>query len=156
MLNITTLDRPQTFFECYEDGVEVFKDKPLYIANGLMDGIEIEADLPRNYPGKKLSIPNMMVWIEDEVLYYLHYEERVSSKRLIPLRPTHAGNCKRSVHVEAVVTRCENTSRLLDWEKFFVPILQNYMVRMAQGGYPGRYRRMVWKIGIACSYLLHI
>ena len=63
MLNITTLNRPQTFFKCYEDGVEVFKDKPLYIANSLMDGIEMEADLPRNHPDKKLSILNMMVWI---------------------------------------------------------------------------------------------
>ena len=55
---------------------------------------------------------------------------------LIPFRSAHAGNCKRLVHVEAVVTRCENTSGLLDWEKFFVPILQDYMVRMAQDGYP--------------------
>ena len=47
------------------------------------------------------------------------------------------------VHVEAVVTRCENTSRLLDWDKYFVPILQDYMVRMAQDGYPEGYRRMV-------------
>ena len=50
-------------FKCYEDRVEVFKDKPLYIANGLMDGIEMEADLRRNHPDKKLSILNMMVWI---------------------------------------------------------------------------------------------
>ena len=98
----------------------------------------------------------MKCWLEDGVLYYQHYEKPISSKRLIPYRSAHASNCKRSVHVEAVVTRCENTSRLLDWEKFFVPILQNYVVRMAQGGYPEGYRRMVWKIGIACSYLLHI
>ena len=37
MLNITSLNRPQTFFKCYGDGVEVFKYIPLYIADGLMD-----------------------------------------------------------------------------------------------------------------------
>ena len=47
------------------------------------------------------------------------------------------------------MTRCENTSRLLDWEKFFVPILQDYMVRMAQDGYPEDYRRSVLKQGLA-------
>ena len=71
-----------------EEGVEAFKDKLLHIANGLMDGIEMEADLPRNHPNKKLPILNMMVWIEDGVLYYEHYEKEVSSKRLIPFRCT--------------------------------------------------------------------
>ena len=47
------------------------------------------------------------------------------------------------MHVEAVVTRCENTSCLLDWDKYFVPILQDYMVRIAQDGYLEGYKRMV-------------
>ena len=78
-----------------EDGIQVFKDRLLYIANGLMDGIEMEADLPNNHPNKKLPILNMQVWIEDGVLYYEHYEKGVSSKRLIPFRSAHAGNGKR-------------------------------------------------------------
>ena len=39
-----------------EDGVEMFKDRLLYLANGLMDGIVMEADLPNNYDDKKLPI----------------------------------------------------------------------------------------------------
>ena len=36
-----------------EDGVDVFKDRLLYLANGLMDGIVMEADMPNNYDDKK-------------------------------------------------------------------------------------------------------
>ena len=91
----------------------------------------------------------MKCWLEDGVLYYQHYEKPISSKRLIPYRSAHASNCKRSVHVEAIVTMCENTSRLLSWDEYFVPMLRGYMVRMAQDGYPEEYRRSVLKQGLA-------
>ena len=132
-----------------EDGVDAFKDRLLHLANGLMDGIVMEADMPSNYDDKKLPILNMKCWLEDGILYYQHYEKPISSKRLIPYRSAHASNCKRSVHVEAIVTICVNTSRLLSWDDYFVPVLRDYMVRMMQDGYPEDYRRSVLKQGLA-------
>ena len=49
--------------------------------------------------------------------------------------------------MEAIVTMCEN--RLLSWDEYFVPMLREYMVRMAQDGYPEAYRRSVLKQGLA-------
>ena len=72
----------------------------------------------------------MKCWLEDGVLYFQHYEKTISSKRLIPYRSAH-------------------TPTLLSWDDYFVSMLRDYMVRMAQDGYPEDYRRSVLKQGLA-------
>ena len=50
---------------------------------------------------------------------------------------------KRSAHVSEIVRRCLNTSRRLNWDEYFIPCLNDYMVRMKQAGFGEAYRRNV-------------
>ena len=128
-----------------EDIVGRLKD----IANRLLDGIVMEEDFPCKHCDKKLPILDMKVWMnEQRFAKYIFYEKDVSSKELIPERSAHSSNCKKSVHISEVVRRCMNTSKDLDWETYFVPSLDDYMMRMKKAGYNERYRKNVLKEGL--------
>ena len=67
----------------------------------------------------------------------------------MPARSAHPGVTKRSMHVEGCVRIMLNCSRLLKWEEYAVPHLNNYMRRMKQDGYSEEYRRGVLKAALA-------
>ena len=65
-----------------EEDEEKSAHKLIKISNGLLDGIEMEEDLPSRYEGKKLPILDMKCWIsEDGYLEYEHYKKPMASKR---------------------------------------------------------------------------
>ena len=114
------------------------------IANGILDGIVMEEDLPSKDEDEKLPILDMACWLDDQGLArHIHYEKAVSSKELIPERSAHSNSCKRSVAISEIVRRCMNTSRGLDWDTYFVPCLDNYMARLKKAGYPQGFRKSV-------------
>ena len=85
---------------------------------------------------------------EDGNIEYVHYEKPVATKLVIPARSAHSTISKRSVHVSEVVRRCVNTSRRLSWPEYFVPTLEDYMVRMKRAGYHENYRKDILEHGI--------
>ena len=119
------------------------------IANTVLDGIEMESDLPCRHYDKKMPILDMKCWIgEDGFVKYIHYEKPMASKQVIPQRSAHSSSSKRSVHVSEIVRRCLNTSRRLEWSEYVVPVLDEYMLRMKKAGYHEAYRRDVLINGI--------
>ena len=138
------IDDSNQVVEDNEDDEEKSAQKLINIANGLLDGIEMEEDLPSRYEDKKLPILDMKCWIsEDGHLEYEHYEKPMASKLVIPARSAHSDNSKRNVHVCELVRRLMNTSRRLSWSQYFVPILEEYMKRMMKAGYHEEYRKDV-------------
>ena len=116
----------------------------LEIANSIEPGIEMEVDSCDNHSDKKIPILDMKCWIdEDGDALYQHYEKAVSTKLVISSRSAHSSNCKRSVHISELVRRMSNFSRKLNWDQFVVPVLNEYMVRMAKAGYHQEYRKNV-------------
>ena len=114
------------------------------IANSIEEHIVMEVDIGDNHQSGKLPILDMQVWqLDNGDVVYQHYEKPVASKLLISSRSAHSANSKRSVHVSEIVRRLCNTSRQLDWDEFFVPVLNDYMLRMCQAGYSQQYRRNV-------------
>ena len=71
-----------------------------------------------------------------------------AKKDIIPARSAHSWSCKRSVAISEVVRRCLNTSKELDWETYFVPILNDYAHRLAKAGYDQKFRKDVLTNGI--------
>ena len=114
------------------------------IANSVMEGIEVEMDLPSRHRDGKMPILDMKVHINHEgFVIYEHYEKPVSSKLVISERSAHSGGCKRSVHISELVRRMYNTSRRLDWDAYTAPVLTDYLQRMKTAGYSEKYRRSV-------------
>ena len=116
----------------------------LEIANSIEPGIEMEVDICDNHSDQKIPMLDMKCWIdEDGDALYQHFEKSVSTKLIISSRSAHSGNCKRSVHISELVRRMLNFSRKLNWDQFVVPVLNEYMVRMAKAGYHQEYRKNV-------------
>ena len=112
------------------------------IANGIEAGIVMEVDKCENYPDHQLPILDMKVWMNEEgYCVYKHFEKPMASKLVISARSAHANQCKRSVHVNEIVRRLQNTSRKLDWDLFCLNI--QYMLRMKKAGYNEDYRKHV-------------
>ena len=104
----------------------------------------MELDTGNNHENGQLPILDMQVWIDsDGDAVYQHYEKKVASKLLISARSAHSNSSKRSTFVTEIVRRLCNTSRKLDWNQYFVPILDDYMVRMKKPGYEENYRKNV-------------
>ena len=109
------------------------------IADNVQDEIKMEADYPSKNRNKKLAILDMNVWMNNEnKIVYQHYEKQVASKQVISAQSAQSVACKKSVHVQALVRRILNTSTHLDWDDSFVPILNDYMVRMRLAGYTAK------------------
>ena len=126
-----------------DDGEEIAL-KLKNIANSVMEGIEVEVDLPSRHSDGKMPILDMKVHINNEgFVVYEHYEKPVTTKLVISERSAHSANCKRSVHVSELIRRMTNTSRRLDWNKSVVPVLEDYLQRMKTAGYNERYRKSV-------------
>ena len=120
------------------------------IANNLIEGLEIEDDLPSRHRNNKLPILDMKVHLDtDGYLIHEHYEKEVSSKLVISARSAHSSNSKRSVHISELVRRMLNTSRRLDWNEYVAPVLQEYMGRMMAAGYSEQYRENILRNAIA-------
>ena len=114
------------------------------IADSVLEGIEVEIDLPENHPDGKLPILDMKSWLDPSGnILYQHYEKSMASKQVISARSAHSESSKRAVHISECVRRMVNTSRRLDWTEYFVPALTNYMERMKKAGYRETYRRRV-------------
>ena len=54
-----------------------------------------------------------------------------------------SARCKQSVHVNEITRRILNNSSRLDWKDQTAPILTDHMVRMKEGGYDEKYRKLV-------------
>ena len=107
------VDDSNQIVESQDEDEEMIAGKLMQISNNILDGIEMECDMPSRHADKKLPILDMKCWIEEGVAYYMHYEKPVASKLLIPQRSAHSNNSKRSVHISELVRRCLNTSRRL-------------------------------------------
>ena len=129
-----------------EDSDEVIEAELLAIANSLVPGIEMESDLPSKHPDNKLPILDMKVWVDaNGKVKHQHYEKPIASKNIVSQRSAHASASKKAIHENELQRRLLNTSRDLDWNSYFVPILTDYMVRMKKAGYSESYRRKVLK-----------
>ena len=118
----------------------------LKIANGVMECIKMEADMPSKNEDGKLPILDMKVWMsKDGDIMFQHYEKPMSSKAVLHEESAHPSACKRSVHVQEIVRRLLNSSPDLDWETEVTPVLTEYMKRMRDAGYGERYRKSVLK-----------
>ena len=125
-----------------EKDEEKVASRLMSVANNILPGIEMEADLPVKNQDFKLPILDMKCWMNDDnYAVYTHYEKPMATKQVISSRSAHPDKCKRSVHVSEMVRRCLNTSRRLDWEEDVVPHLNEYMTRMKRAGYHENYRR---------------
>ena len=114
------------------------------IANSIEPGIEMEIDICENHDDKKIPMLDMKCWLDENGnAVYQHYEKPVSTKMIISSRSAHSSNCKRSVHISELVRRMMNTSRNLSWNEYVVPVLNDYMMRMAKAGYHQDYRKNV-------------
>jgi hypothetical protein len=112
------------------------------IADDVQEEIKMEADYPSKNCNKKLAILDMNVWMNNESkIVYQHYEKEVASKQILSAKSAQSGGCKKSVHVQELVRRILNTSTHLDWDDSFVPVLNDYMVRMRLAGYFEQYRK---------------
>ena len=122
----------------------------LEIANSIEPGIEMELDVGDNHDHGHLPILDMEVWLtSDGDAVYQHYEKPVASKLVIPYRSAHSSNSKRSTLISEIVRRLCNTSRKLNWDEYFVPILNDFMKRMKQAGYNEKYRKNVLMSALA-------
>ena len=102
----------------------------LEIANSIEPGIEMELGVGDNHQSGKLPILDMEVWLtSDGDAVYQHYEKKVASKLVISSRSAHSSNSKRST--------------LISENEYFVPIMNDYMIRMKQAGYSESYRKNV-------------
>ena len=120
------------------------------IANVILEGIEVEEDMPSRHDDNKLPILDMKVHLDkDRFIIYKHYKKEVSSKLVISERSAHSTSGKRSVHVSEMLRRMLNTSRRLDWNVYAAPVLQNYLERMMAAGYNEKYRLGVLKAALA-------
>ena len=120
------------------------------IANDIIEGIEVEEDMPCRHGDKKLPILDMKVHIDAEgFIVYEHYEKEVSTKLVIAERSAHSSGSKRSVHIAELVRRMLNSSRRLDWSASVAPVLEDYMKRMMAGGYHEKYRENVLRNALA-------
>ena len=79
----------------------------ILVANNILEGIEMEADLPVKNEDCKLPILDMKCWMSSEnYAVYTHYEKPMATKQVISARSAHPDKCKRSVHVSEMVRRC--------------------------------------------------
>ena len=115
------------------------------IADSVLPGIIMEVDMPSNHSDNMLPILDLKCWTENGQIKHQHYEKSVSSTLVISERSAHASSCKRSVHIEGCVRRMLNMSPELDWDQYFVPVLSDYMSRMAAAGFNQNYRANILK-----------
>ena len=113
------------------------------IADDIIEGIEVEEDMPSRHGDKKLPILDMKVHISEGVILYEHYEKDVSTKLVKAEKSAHSSGSKRSVHISELVRGMLNTSRRLDWSTSVAPVLVEYLRRMMAGGYSEKYREDV-------------
>ena len=120
------------------------------IANECLDNIIMEDDLPSRHPDSRLPILDMKVWLDTSGnAVYTHYEKPTASTQIISIRSAHSGSCKRAVHVNELVRRMSNVSPRLSWDEYMVPVLEEYMRRMAWAGYGKVYRHGVLKKAVS-------
>ena len=119
------------------------------IGNNVIEGLEVEEDMPSRHIDKKLPILDMKVHISEGFIVYEHYEKEVSTKLVIAERSAHSAGSKRSVHISELVRRMLNSSRRLDWSASVAPVLEEYMRRMMAGGYSEKYRENVLRNALA-------
>merc|ERR1712197_133134 len=134
-----------------EDGEdeETTAAKVKEVADSLLPGIVMENDIPSRHEDNKIAVLDMKVWqLESGDIVHEHYVKPSSTDHLVPARSAHPGVTKRSMHVEGCVRIMDNCSRLLKWEDYAVPHLNNYMRRMKQDGYSEEYRRGVLKAAL--------
>ena len=94
----------------------------------------------------------MKCWLDSSGnVMYTHYEKPTASKQIISVRSAHSGSCKRAVHVNELVRRMMNVSPSLSWAEYTVPVLEDYVRRMARAGYDEVYRHGVLKKAVHCK-----
>ena len=129
-----------------DDTDEVIAAELKEIANRMVDGIEMEEDVPSRHSDGKIPILDMKVLMdEDGQIKYQHYEKPVASKKVVSERSGHSAASKRAIQENELVRRMMNISRDLDWDTYFVPVLTDYMKRMKRAGYSKSYRKKVLK-----------
>ena len=135
--------------EC-ENEDERMANALIKIANGVMECVKMEADMPSKNEDGKLPILDMKVWMsKDGDIMFQHYEKPMSSKAVLHEESAHPSACKRGVHVQEVVRRLLNSSPNLDWETEVTPVLSEYMNRMKDAGYGERYRKSILQQALA-------
>ena len=79
------VDDSNQIVESGEQDEELVAPKIKVIANDVLDGIEMEEDLPGRYEDGKLPILDMKCWIGNEgMVNYVHYEKPMASRLIIP------------------------------------------------------------------------
>ena len=63
--------------ESEEDDEERVAQGLMQIGNGVIEGIEMESDLPSRHTDRNLPILDMKCWLQEGVAYYMHYEKEV-------------------------------------------------------------------------------
>ena len=123
---------------------KVIKD----IANNIHPMIVMEEDYPSKHTDRRLPILDLACWVEDNQLWFRHYEKSVSSKKLIPKRSALPLKVKRNVFVNECVRRLKNCSLELPWEEK-ANFLTDYMARLKVAGYNQKFRMGILKQAVA-------
>ena len=118
------------------------------IANSIHPMIKMEENYPSKHEDRRLPILDLACWMEDNQLWFIHYEKDVSSKQLIPQRSALSVQVKRNVFVNECVRRLKNCSMGLPWEKKAV-FLTDYMARLKSAGYSQTFRIDILKQAVA-------
>ena len=75
----------------------------------------------------------MKVWLNEHGLaVYQHYEKPVANRQVVDSLSALSSGCKKSVHVNGIVTKILNTSTRLQWSEYAAPTITDYMARMKQ------------------------
>ena len=65
------------------------------IADSVLEGIEVEIDLPENHLDGKLPILDMKSWLDPiGNIFYQHYEKSMASKQVISASSAHSESSK--------------------------------------------------------------
>ena len=125
------------------------------IANSIHPSIQVEIDVPSNYPDGKLPILDLKVWIEqvetgdeeERKIVHQHYIKPMANKYLIMMNAAMATKTKRTILTQMCLRVLLNNSEYMK-EEDKKGSVELFMKRMQASGYSERFRYQVLKSAI--------
>ena len=122
------------------------------IGNSIHPSIQLEIDVPSNYPDKKMPILDLKVWIErvDTVngeqrkILHQHFIKPMANKHVIMMNAAMATKTKRTILTQMCLRVLLNNSEYMK-EEDKRELVELFLKRMQASGYSERFRYQVLK-----------
>ena len=113
------------------------------IANTIMPrSIVMEEDYPSNHTSGKLPILDMVMWVQDSIIFHEHYSKPMASRAVVMAKSAFPAGTKKNILLEEGSRRMRNCSPELPRENK-VQHLNSFCVAMSQAGHTEQYRTMI-------------